>query len=1318
MESNKPLIKDEEAEDVDVHLYRSMISSLMYLTTSRPDITFDVCACARFQVNPKNSHLHDVKRIFRYLKGNPQHEVVNFLARAKDERCFVDTSEVTTDETIHKERGARMERAATTTSSFEAEYDSEAQTWFEATTKKFNEPPLSRGKTLGSGEDNIKHQELMDFCTNCLNRRKQRKEAESSHDESVDEDHVSTPSSDPLPSAKDAQAKEIAALKKKVTKLTKWRKLRSGGLRRLKRIGSCRKGRTNDDEISGVDDLVGEEVVMDSAAEPVTTIKDSVAPTTDQEMSTIIPAAATIVTTVVPTLRAKGIVFHEQKQLQIPIVSSSKDKGKARKLQAKEQDIARLSRAQQEKEANNSWDNIQAMMDANRLLAERLQAREREEFTEGGRFDEIKKLFNREMRKVNDFVAMDSEAQKSSAKEAQESSTKRTSEHLESDISKKQKLDENVEPVIDDTEELKKCMEIVPDDGDEVLIEATLISSRSPTIIDYKIHKEGKKNYFKIIKADVKDRFKKEKPVDNMDNILFRTLKTMFEHHVEDTIWKYQQRLAKKSDVDIHKIKMEQARKHQEPKYTIVTSDVDALWEFDQKLTLFKTMTKTKSFERNSKHKALCYALIELILEDEDAMDKGVADRLKKRKPNDADRYEDPPTEPEQGLKRKKTGKETEPSKKAKSTGTSKGTTKSQPKSTGKSVKAKETVFEVGDTQGPIRQRFYGYASKRVSKHDVYSTKRILAVTNVKVKVSYGYGHLEEIQVRRSDQKLYTFKEGDFPRLHLNDIEDMLLLVVQNRLFNLKGDVIVHFTAALLQLLPRMCKTFSNIDAHMQGDNFEKKNHRDDKSIDNAFARFNTIITSLKALNEGYSSKKYVRKFLRALHPKERAKVMAIEESKDLTSLSLDEFIENLKVHEMIIKKDSEIVKTKVDRKSLALKAKKESSDEECLTFGSEDKECAMGIRDFKKFFKRRGRFVRQPRNNKKTFQKSHDDKNGKSDRKCFKCGDPNHLIGEWPKPPKDKNQRAFVVGSWSDSGKEDDEKVKDKTCFVSHASNKGIDYDETYAPVARLESIWILLAYVCDLDFKIFQMDVKSAFLNGYINSEIYVAQPPRFEKSNHVYKLKKALCGLKQAPKACSTCQDMCDEFDKIMHDEFEMSMMGELNFFLGLHIKQMEDGILFNKSKYIKEMLKKFGLEDSKPMKTPMSSDTKLTKDEEYESVDSTKYRGMIEAPKTSHLEAVKRIFRYIKGTMHFGLWYPKGTGIEIVVYADSDHAGDYVDRKSTSSIYTFMGCCLTSWFSKKQTALAISAIEAEYVSAGKARQQALWMKQDLIDYDVPI
>ncbi|GJV45095.1 hypothetical protein Tco_1429631 [Tanacetum coccineum] len=155
-----------------------------------------------------------------------------------------------------------------------------------------------------------------------------------------------------------------------------------------------------------------------------------------------------------------------------------------------------------------------------------------------------------------------------------------------------------------------------------------------------------------------------------------------------------------------------------------------------------------------------------------------------------------------------------------------------------------------------------------------------------------------------------------------------------------------------------------------------------------AFAIFNTIITSLKALDESYSSKNYVKKFLRALHPKWRAKVTAIKESKDLTSLSLDELIGNLKVYKMIIKKDSEI----------------------CLTSRSEDEEYAMEVRDFKKFFKIGGRFVRQPRNDKKMFQRIQDDKNG----------------------------------SWSDSGEEDDEKVKNKTCLVAQSLSE-VCFESSY---------------------------------------------------------------------------------------------------------------------------------------------------------------------------------------------------------------------------------------------------------------------------------
>ncbi|GKE95575.1 hypothetical protein Tco_1580430 [Tanacetum coccineum] len=154
------------------------------------------------------------------------------------------------------------------------------------------------------------------------------------------------------------------------------------------------------------------------------------------------------------------------------------------------------------------------------------------------------------------------------------------------------------------------------------------------------------------------------------------------------------------------------------------------------------------------------------------------------------------------------------------------------------------------------------------------------------------------------------------------------------------------------------------------------------ESIDSVFARFNSIITSLKALDEDFSSKKYVRKFFRALHPKWRAKVTAIEELKDLSSLALDELIGNLKVHEVVMEKDSKIYRGKKKRvKSIAFKAKKESSDDETSTSESDDEEYVIAVWNFKKFFRRKGKFVRQPREEKKSFRQS-DEKKGKSERK------------------------------------------------------------------------------------------------------------------------------------------------------------------------------------------------------------------------------------------------------------------------------------------------------------------------------------------------
>jgi hypothetical protein len=264
---------------------------------------------------------------------------------------------------------------------------------------------------------------------------------------------------------------------------------------------------------------------------------------------------------------------------------------------------------------------------------------------------------------------------------------------------------------------------------------------------------------------------------------------------------------------------------------------------------------------------------------------------------------------------------------------------------------------------------------------------------------------------------------------------------------------------------------------------------------------------------------------------------------------------------------------------------------------------------------------------------------------------------------------------------------------------------------VARLESIRILLAYAANHSFKLFQMDVKSAFLNRPIKEEVYVEQPPGFEDDrypDHVYKLSKALNGLKQAPRAWYEClrdflisnafkvgkadptlftktcngdlfvcqiyvddiilgstnQKSCEEFSMVMMQKFEMSMMGELTYFLGFQVKQLKDDTVISQTKYTQDILKRFGMKDAKPTKTPMGTDRLLYLNKGGKSVDQKTYRSMIDSllylcasrpdimlsvcmcarfqsdPKECHLVAVKRILRYLVSTPCFGIWYPKG------------------------------------------------------------------------------
>ncbi|KAJ9540465.1 hypothetical protein OSB04_026971 [Centaurea solstitialis] len=364
---------------------------------------------------------------------------------------------------------------------------------------------------------------------------------------------------------------------------------------------------------------------------------------------------------------------------------------------------------------------------------------------------------------------------------------------------------------------------------------------------------------------------------------------------------------------------------------------------------------------------------------------------------------------------------------------------------------------------------------------------------------------------------------------------------------------------------------------------------------------------------------------------------------------------------------------------------------------------------------------------------------------------------------------------------------VRNKARLVAkgYCQQEGIDYDETFAPIARIEAIRIFLAYAAHKNFTVYQMDVKSAFLNGVLHEEVYVSQPEGFvdpKYPDHVYVLDKALYGLKQAPRAWyetltlhllnvgykkgtvdptlflkkkgkdlilvqiyvddiifgSTNPEFCKEFEKTMTSTFKMSMMGELKFFLGLQVKQMTHGIFINQSKYVFDLLKRFDMSGCSSAKTPMSVTTQLHADLSGKPVDQKVYRAIIGSlmyltasrpdimfatcvcaryqanPKESHLQAVKQILKYLKGTPNLGLWYPKDSSFELKAFTDADHAGCKLNRKSTSGSCQFLGDKLVSWSSKKQNCVSLSTAETEYVAAASCCSQVLWMKTQLADY----
>ncbi|KAJ9561842.1 hypothetical protein OSB04_007002 [Centaurea solstitialis] len=379
---------------------------------------------------------------------------------------------------------------------------------------------------------------------------------------------------------------------------------------------------------------------------------------------------------------------------------------------------------------------------------------------------------------------------------------------------------------------------------------------------------------------------------------------------------------------------------------------------------------------------------------------------------------------------------------------------------------------------------------------------------------------------------------------------------------------------------------------------------------------------------------------------------------------------------------------------------------------------------------------------------------------------DRNHVWTLVPLP----NRKSTIGTKLVFRNKKDEQGVvvRNKARLVAqgYCQEEGIDYEETFAPVARLEAIRIFLAFAAHRGFKVFQMDVKSAFLIGKLKEEVYVKQPSGFESvkyPNHVYFLDKAMYGLKQAPRAWyerlstfltsndfhrgttditlfykkhdddillfqiyvddiifgSTNISMCKAFESLMYKEFEMSMMGELTFFLGLQVKQSSEGIFINQSKYVHDLLKKYQLHDASPMRTPMAPECKLYRgiigsllyliasrpDIMFSTCICARYQAN---PKESHLSAVKRILRYLKKHhllassthyTHLLTWWPTQT---------------LTMDDSTSGSCQFLGGKLVSWSSKKENCVSTTTAEAEYVATASCCSQALWMQTQLRDY----
>nr|GEW16095.1 retrovirus-related Pol polyprotein from transposon TNT 1-94 [Tanacetum cinerariifolium] len=895
------------------------------------------------------------------------------------------------------------------------------------------------------------------------------------------------------------------------------------------------------------------------------------------------------------------------------------------------------------------------------------------------------------MRKVNVFIVMDSKAQ--------ESSTKRTIEHLESEISKKQNVDKNFEPVIDDSEELKRCREIVPDDGDE----------------------EGKKNYFKIIKADgnsqvyqtfeklfknfnredlevlwaiVKDRFKKEKPVDDMDNLLFKTLKIMFEHHVEDTIWTYQQGLAKDPHEPYQSLYQQRRLRslgfewrtssvrfavgtdishvdqdYQVPPIAEMDILMDLLSEFLDVMD-WEPEIEVHSDDKDSKYNVTVESDSENQISHDDTSRKSTTKKIKaeadfmnsfgrrmKRRNLDGEEIS---FRDDLSRKSRFDGEEYVLEGNSSQIYSSEQETEAGSRETKVSFENKENGHLKGKAIVSEDLSSHQDNPKRRLSHLNFDYINLLSKKDIVIglpKLKYvkdqlcSYCELSKAKGSSFKSKAVPSSKGRLNLLYIDLCGPMRVASINGKKYIL---VIVDDYSRYAWTLflrskdetPEVLKEFlMMIQRNLQAPVITVRTNKGTKFLN-------------KTLNAFFKEEGIEHQTSTARTPKQNG-VVKRQNHVDVPSQQELDLLFGLLYDEFFnagTNPSTTIPSTSAPSTHTNVHAEENNNDQAKEGEQLQDDEftnplCALTQEEAESSSHNIGNSnvptFNQPQVSKYRWTKDHPLEQV--------CGNPSRPVQTRRQLATDLEMYMYALTVSTAEPKNIKEAMADSAWIEAmQEEEEGIDFEESFAPVARLEAVRIFIAYAAYKSFLIYQMDVKTAFLNGPLKEEVYVAQPDGFVDPDHlekVYRLRKALYGLNIAPRA--------------WYDE-----------------------------------LSKFLTSKGQSIGTPMAMKPKLDADLSGNPVDQTDYRSKIGS------------LMYLTSSRPDIM--QADSNFKLTAFLDANHAGCIDSRKSTSRGIQFLGDKLVSWMSKKQNCTAMSSAEAEYVALSASCAQVMWIRTQLQDY----